>query len=335
MAGGATLRRSPSARDERAGRTATCGASPARASAPLILYSQIRQLIAEAVAPGENRRVTELVLTAERRDELAALLGDERRLRAEYPKVADYLDTAPMLPGTGDAQADSAFDLRFVNYMTANSSAADNPYWDIVGPSVFEHDGRRVVNGGRANGSARLGYAQTILQSVYAYAIPSPETLAWAVGFSGNRPLVEAGAGRGYWAAQLANAGLAVDAYDAEPPDRTNNVSFPGAAGQRDVWHPVGDLEQYAARIDAGADHVLLLCWPPGWGNTMASQALKEFERAGGERLIFIGESKGGKTADDTFFECLAARWSLESQDSQYVSWWNLADVAQGWVRQG
>lgn len=45
--------------------------------------------------------MTELALTTDRRDELAALLGDEERLRAEYPKVAEYLDTAPMLAGTG------------------------------------------------------------------------------------------------------------------------------------------------------------------------------------------------------------------------------------------
>ncbi|MBF6331865.1 hypothetical protein [Nocardia transvalensis] len=103
--------------------------------------------------------VTDLVLTAERRDELAALLGDEQRLRAEYPKVADYLDAAPMLAGTGDDQADAAFDLRFVHYMARDKPTTGNPYWDIVSPSVFDRNGRRVVNGGRSTGSARLGYA--------------------------------------------------------------------------------------------------------------------------------------------------------------------------------
>ncbi|WP_225724677.1 MULTISPECIES: hypothetical protein [unclassified Nocardia] len=38
--------------------------------------------------------MTDLALTAERRDELATLLGDAQWLRAEYSKVADYLDTA-------------------------------------------------------------------------------------------------------------------------------------------------------------------------------------------------------------------------------------------------
>jgi hypothetical protein len=49
---------------------------------------------------------------------------------------------------------------------------------------------------------------------------------------------------------------------------------------------------------------------------------------------VYIREPKGGKTGDDAFFDALAAHWKLESADSRFVSWWNLADVAQGLVRQ-
>ncbi|WP_433713012.1 hypothetical protein ACQP2U_01475 [Nocardia sp. CA-084685] len=277
--------------------------------------------------------MTELALTTGRREELAALLGDEGRLRAEYPKVAEYLDTAPMLAGTGDDRADAAFDLRFVHYLTCGRSVSANPYWEIVAPSVSEHEGRRVVNGGREKGSVRLGFAQTILQAAYAYAIPSPETIEWLTQFADGRKVVELGAGRGYWAAQMAEVGVGVDAYDSEPPDKTENVSFSGAAGQSDVWHSVGDLDEFAVRPSGGPDDVLFLCWPPGWGNTMASDALVAFEARGGDRLVYIGEPKGGKTGDDAFFDGLAARWELKSEDPQFVSWWNLADRAQGWVR--
>ncbi|MBF6174281.1 hypothetical protein [Nocardia blacklockiae] len=276
--------------------------------------------------------MAELALTADRREELAGLLGDEQRLRTEYPKVAEYLDTAPMLPGTDDDRADAAFDLRFVHYMTGGSTVSTNPYWDIVAPSVFEHEGRRVVNGGRTQGSARLGFAQTILQAAYAYAIPSPETIGWLSEFCAGHPVVELGAGRGYWAAQLVNAGLEVDAYDSEPPDSTENASFGQAVGQLDVWATVDDLEAYATR-SANESDVLFLCWPPGWGNTMASEALAAFEAADGERLVYIGEQKGGKTGDNAFFDALADRWTLSSEDPGFVSWWNLSDRAQAWVR--
>jgi hypothetical protein len=273
--------------------------------------------------------VADLVLTTERRDELAALLDDEERLRAEYPKVSEYLDMAPNLAGTGDPRADAAFDLRFVHYVTGGSAVSANPYWETVAPSVFEHEGRRVVNGGNPEGSARLAYAQMLLQGIYSYAIPAPETIEWVNAFRAGQRIVELGAGRGYWAAQLAHAGIPVDAYDTEPPDTTENVSFPRGGKQSDVWHPVEHLDDRAGR----ADHVLFLCWPPGWGSTMASEALQSFERSGGRRLIFIGQPRGGMTGDDAFFDALSAGWELADEDARFVSWWNLADVAQGWVR--
>lgn len=280
---------------------------------------------------GQNGGVSELVLSAERRADLAALLEDERRLRTEYPKVHEYLQMAARLPGTGDSRADAAFDVRFVHYMTGGRPASANPYWDIVAPSVFEHEGRRVVTGGRSEASARLAFAQLTLQAAYAYAIPSPETIAWMCDFCGSRQLVEIGAGRGYWADQLSRAGVSVEAYELEPPSEAENLSFPRAEGQADVWHAVCGLDQL--RLERRSDCVLFLCWPPGWGDTMASSALARFERAGGDRLVYIGEPKGGKTGDDAFFDALSARWALESVDERFVSWWNLEDAAQGWVR--
>jgi len=275
--------------------------------------------------------VAELELTDERREQLAALLDSEQRLRAEFPKVLEYLDMAPRLPGTGDSRADRAFDLRFVHYMTGGRSVSENPYWDIVAPSVSKYKGRRLVDGGNAQGSARLAFSQMILQSVYAYAIPAPETIKWISDFCESRPIVELGAGRGYWANQLSRLGLTIDAYEVEPPDTTENISFPRAAGQVDVWHSVRSLGEF--HLDDRAGHVLFLCWPPGWGNTMASSALSAFEQAGGDRLVYVGEPKGGKTGDEAFFDALSEDWTLESVDSSFVSWWNLADVAQGWCR--
>lgn len=281
--------------------------------------------------------MTALRMTQERRRELAALLDDEAELQRRYPKVAEYF--ASDLPGTGDVQADNLFDLAFLHYMTGGDSHRGNPYWAIVAESVTEYEGRRVVNGGSPNGSARLGYAQTILQAAYAYAIPSPETLHWVATMTQGRRLVEIGAGRGYWAHQLDRLGVEITAYDSRPPDGTENTWFPSVAGQAATWYPVGGLRELAdARRQvrsAGTegDYVLFLCWPPAWGDPMGSRALAAYERAGGTRLIYVGESKGGKSGDDNFFDKLIAGWELVDQDADFVSWWNLNDIAQCWER--
>ncbi|SFP67018.1 hypothetical protein SAMN04489713_11675 [Actinomadura madurae] len=276
--------------------------------------------------------MAKLTMTSSRWDELTALLKDEQRLQSEYPKVAEYLAMADRLAGTGDRQADAEFDLRFVHYMTGGRAVSPNPYWDIVEPLVTEIGGRRMVNGGRAEGSSRLAFAQMLLQAAYAYAIPNPRTIEWVASFCAGFPIVELGAGRGYWAAQLANVGLTVEAYDSNPPDKNENPSFPGTVGQADIWHPVGDLTEFANRVRS-ANYALFLCWPPGWGDTMSSEALTLYEDAGGERLVYIGEPRGGKTGNDAFFDALSARWRLDSLDPHFVSWWTDRDVAQGWVR--
>lgn len=251
----------------------------------------------------------------------------------EYPRVAEYLDMAPMLSGTGNTEADAAFELRIVHFMTGGLDFSANPYWDIVGPSVSARGGRRTVDCGNPEGSVRLAFAATILQGVYAYAVPAPETLAWCRDFCGGRPIVEIGAGRGYWAAMLARSGCTVHAYDSEPPDVAENISFPRGRGHPLTWYPVASISARADRGGTGSDEVMLLCWPPGWGDSMASRSLTEFERAGGRRLIYIGEPPGGRTADDAFFHALRERWRLASQDEEFVSWWNVSDVAQAWVR--
>jgi len=271
-------------------------------------------------------------LTQERRNQLSALLEDEDLLRASFPRVAEYLSTAPTLSGTGDSQADAAFDIRLLHFMTGDTSISRSPYWDIVAPSVFEHDGRRVVNNGNPEGSAQLALAQMVLQAAYAYAIPSPETIEWMCQFCGDRPVFELGAGRGYWAAQLSHAGLDVSAYELEPPDRADNVSFPQAIGQEAVWYTVNGLDHL--HLDDRSGQVLFLCWPPGWENPMASDALNAFESSGGDRLVYVGEPRGGKTGNSAFFDALEGRWRLETTDPRFVSWWNLSDMAQGWVRQ-
>jgi hypothetical protein len=207
--------------------------------------------------------VAERTLTPERRAELAALLDDEQRPRAEFPRVSDYLDMAPTLAGTGDVRADAAFDLRFVHYVTGRKVQSPNAY--IVGPAVSEHEGRRVVNGGQPDGSARLACAQMQLQAIYAYAIPSPETLDWMAVFCDGQRVVDLGTGRGYWAAQMARSGIDVKAYDSEPPDKVENVSFPSGGAQDDVWHYVGDLGEYERDVADRSEDVLFLCWPPGW----------------------------------------------------------------------
>ncbi|MEU6579559.1 hypothetical protein [Nocardia sp. NPDC046763] len=281
--------------------------------------------------------MTEFALSPDRREELTSLLGNEQRLKTEFPKLADYLSTAPNIPGTGNIDIDNNFDIRLIHYLAGGESV--NPYWEIVAPLVNagpnERDNRREVNGGFPQGSPRLAFAQMALQEVYAYAIPSPDTLAWISDICRQGGLLEIGAGRGYWAYLISLLGVDVKAFDSEPPDATFNVSFPDSPGQKGVWFPVGDLRDLANLYGTSdvSGRTLFLCWPPGWGDGMAIDSLKRFSSAGGNSLIYVGELQGGKNATDEFFGALRDEWELLAVDPMFTSWWNLTDVAQYWIR--
>jgi hypothetical protein len=284
----------------------------------------------------ENRAMADSALSPRRRTALTHLAQDEFCFATAYPRVADYWAAAGRLPGTGDDIADATFDLHLLHYMTGGAST--NPYWDIVAaavsPGPWERANRSEVNGGNPKGSARLAYAQILLQAAYAYAIPSPATLRWIADVAQGQPLLEVGSGRGYWACQLTRMGVPINAFDSHPPDRAANTAFPAAAGLPATWHPTATPPVSPADLAAShADDGLFLCWPPGWENPMASTTLTAYQNAGGSLLVYIGEPRGGRTADSAFFDTLEAGWTLLDQDPGYVSWWNLDDRAQCWQR--
>ncbi|WP_293900310.1 hypothetical protein [Phenylobacterium sp.] len=121
----------------------------------------------------------------------------------------------------------------------------------------------------------------------FAWAVPTDEAIA---AIRRHAPsVVEIGAGGGYWAWLLRQAGVTVAAFDVAPPPFT--------------WSEVrvGD----AAAAGDHADKALFLCWPP-WGAGMATRALAAH---GGRQVIYVGEWLGG-AADPAFFAALAAQFT-------------------------
>ncbi len=89
----------------------------------------------------------------------------------------------------------------------------------------------------------------------YAYVLPTDSTLAMLAGLG---PLVEIGAGTGYWAHRLRSIGVDIVAFDQAPLDgeRTNRYHF--------HVRPWTHVEQGDQTVLSGhSDRGLLLCWPP------------------------------------------------------------------------
>lgn len=142
----------------------------------------------------------------------------------------------------------------------------------------------------------------------YSFAIPSQGAVD-AIAARSPDGVVELGAGLGYWARILSNAGIDVTAYDIAPPPAASNSWYAG----RDPWHPVnrGDVPA----IGCHPERTLLLVWPTR-NETWAADALALHHRGGGNTVAIVGEPPGGRTGDDSFQamlghlpECLACQY--------------------------
>jgi hypothetical protein len=142
-------------------------------------------------------------------------------------------------------------------------------------------------------------------QDKYSYAIPNEEALSTLSEFA---PLVEVGAGTGYWAWLLRQRGTDIICYDSSPPspDSGQNQFHPRAR----CWSQV--LEGDETVVDRHPERTLFLCWPP-LRDSMAYRALARYRGN-----IFVGvfeapQANGinGSTADDQFMNLLKQSWSL------------------------
>lgn len=130
----------------------------------------------------------------------------------------------------------------------------------------------------------------------YGFAIPDDEAIQKLVALS---PIVELGAGIGYWASLIAEAGGQIECYD----------KFLGAENDypfkhRDPWFPVQSGEPEL--LTKHPAKTLLLSWPC-YKSAFAYNCLKSFK---GATVVYIGEGMGGCTANDAFHNRLARGWS-------------------------
>lgn len=124
----------------------------------------------------------------------------------------------------------------------------------------------------------------------YAWAVPDEAALN-AIAALG-MPVVEIGAGLGYWRSLLEGMDVEGNAFDREPGDNHWCKGTPFTqvhCGDHRALFPIKD-----------ENHALMLCWPP-----MSEMAAKCVETFKGNTVIYIGEDIGGCTADGKFFELL------------------------------
>jgi hypothetical protein len=181
---------------------------------------------------------------------------------------------------------------------------------------------------------------------LYAYATPSPDALAVLAKYA---PLVEMGAGTGYWASLLAARGVDVMAFDVCPPSlhqsseaeddgpfaHLHKKKKPSNEPTQNADH--GQVRTFTSVAKGGPEtltsdeatheRTLFLCSPPPLDD-MARQSLRCFK---GDHVVYVGEWQGD-TADRAFENELVKRF-VNVEEVELPNWGNSAYSLTVWKR--
>jgi len=125
----------------------------------------------------------------------------------------------------------------------------------------------------------------------FAWSIPTHE---FAVEIAERSvSLIEIGAGTGYWKHYLSQFGIDVLAFDIAPQNHY-------AGGN---WAEVKEGDE--RKVREFPDRDLFMCWIPNESDA-AYQAVLSFT---GDFIFYVGEGKGGCTANDAFYDLMSREW--------------------------
>ncbi|MBN2160883.1 MAG: GIY-YIG nuclease family protein [Spirochaetes bacterium] len=226
----------------------------------------------ERVIQGMNRRMKE------------EIVADPSLLLAAVAR--EHGDDFGIVPFTCSVPEEARDITRYL--LTLRDKKLRNPYLEevlsIIRTSRLEGEGlSRLLNDKRSDFASR-----------YAFSIPTIDIIEEIARYS---PLIEIGAGSGYWAMCLSEAGADIVAYDSRPPGEAApwDWRFSNRWHEESWFHVIEGDEAMAGRYP---ERALLLCWPP-IHDPMAARALRFYLDAGGKTLIWI-ESPGA-SADEAF----------------------------------
>ena len=147
----------------------------------------------------------------------------------------------------------------------------------------FSQSLEMLDNGGPTDSATDGEDAVLTLARHYAYVFPSDSTLAMLARLG---PLVEIGAGTGYWAHRLRLIGVDIVAFDQAPVDTERNNRY---HPRTRPWTHVAQGDQTV--LSGCADRTLFLCWPPLFSSL--GDCLTYY---GGDTVAIIGDG-GHRTA--------------------------------------
>ncbi len=162
-----------------------------------------------------------------------------------------------------------------------------------------------------------LGLAQRRRELAVRFAWAVPDDAALEL-MGRCEPLLDAGAGTGYWAALLTERGVDIVASDLRPPGPDADNTF--HPGDHPPWTTVLEASSVVA-ARRHPDRSLVLCWPPHEDDAAGFAAIRAYA---GDTVIHIGDPDAGSGSIRLHRE-LTVNWSV-TDELMLPQWPRIAD---------
>lgn len=173
----------------------------------------------------------------------------------------------------------------FINYMTAF-----DPYNLPSYDEVKLHLPKNIMG----NFDCRMTHIKNL-----GFSLINSELVDSISYWIGNSKVMEVGCGTGHLSASLISRGVNVDSYD-------NFVGDYGIDIYKNQY--VNVINKHITDINFSNYDVILMCWPD-FDNDMSKLVVDNMKK--GQCLIYLGENKGGCTANSDFFETVNKKFEL------------------------
>lgn len=153
------------------------------------------------------------------------------------------------------------------------------------------------------SGSFPINYSDRWETLEWAHIFPGSKVVEAITSFTSN-PIVEVGAGRGFWASHLRKYRVSTEAFECEETYR-NYFSAPPLIDDMHYAQNSDDFSYLEAYVQRG--YAILICYPESgkWAQTIV-RTVHEISFEGPKQLIFIGKNDFrfyGEQENEEFFQ--------------------------------
>lgn len=163
---------------------------------------------------------------------------------------------------------------------------------------------KRVISSGSYKQKTWRGERGELTQK-FAWAVPNEECVRYLANESKNEPIIEIGAGNGYWSYNIQKVGGEIIPIDIKDYD--------------DSWTDV--IIGSHRSLDSSKINKIMLCWPPA----KSPMALKTVKSLKPQDVYFVGVKNSSITGDTEFHEYLSS--NFEAVNEINVPSWSTRNV--------